>query len=237
MRRAIEVIRGLKLSGRSLASAAAALAVVVAVSVTVSRDFQATGNARVQNISRTHGPWIYGNPAARFTLIEYADLECPYCHVYFPVLKRWIGEHPQVNWEWRSLPLPMHEPVAYREALLAECAGEVGGQSAFWQSVAWIYGHTRGDGAGIPAGARMPGMSPAIRACLKSARAEGVIRAEVADAAREHITGTPTLRLVDRKTRRSLELQGSVEGDVLLSAIDLLASPPGQSASKEGNSR
>lgn len=237
MTRAIEVMRRRKLSWRNLAGAAAALAVVVAVSITASRDFSATRNAGARNISRAHGPWIYGNPAARFTLIEYTDLECPYCRAYFPVLRRWIGKHPQVNWEWRSLPLPMHEPAASREALLAECAGEANGNGAFWQAVAWIYGHTRGDGAGIAAGARMPGMSPAVRACLKSARAEGAIRAEVADAAREHITGTPTLRLVDQKTRRSLELQGSVAGDVLLSALDLLTSRPDRPASAEDNSR
>lgn len=235
MTRAIEV-REFKLSWRSLAGAAAALAVVVAVSVTVWRHFQATRNADARNISRSHAPWIYGNPAARFTLIEYADLECPYCRAYFPVLRRWIGEHPQVNWEWRSLPLPMHEPAAYREALLAECTGEVGGQSAFWEAVVWIYGHTRGDGAGIIVGVQMPGLSPAIRACLNSARAKGVIRTEVADAAREHIMATPTLRLVDRKTRSSIELQGSVEGDVLLSALDFLAFRSGLPAAK-GNSR
>jgi hypothetical protein len=30
-------------------------------------------------------PWHYGNPAARFTIVVYADLECPYCKSYTPV--------------------------------------------------------------------------------------------------------------------------------------------------------
>ena len=71
-------------------------------------------------------PWIYGQADARFTLTEFADLECPYCQAYFPRLKQWIDANPDVNWQWHHLPLPMHEPAATREALLAECAGEFG---------------------------------------------------------------------------------------------------------------
>jgi hypothetical protein len=35
-------------------------------------------------------PWLYGRPDARFTVVEYADLECPGCRAYTPVLQRWI---------------------------------------------------------------------------------------------------------------------------------------------------
>jgi len=192
--------------------------------------------APTRSASRAHAPWVYGRPAAPFTVIEYADLECPYCRAYFPVLQHWIDEHPQVNWEWWNFPLPMHDPVASREALLAECAGEVGGNRAFWGAVGWIYGHPRGNGAGIGTDETMPKMSPAIRACTRTARPQEVIRAQVATAAREHIPGTPTLQLVDRKTGRSLELQGPVEGDALLSGLDLLASEPGVPTSREKNS-
>jgi protein-disulfide isomerase len=180
---------------------------------------QRTTQARV----RGDGPWVFGRPDARFTVIEYADLECPYCRAYFPVLKSWIEEHPQVNWEWWNLPLEIHDPVASREAVLAECTGEVDGNQAFWRTVAWIYRHTRGDGAGIPSGTRMPEKSRAIRACLDTRKAAQVIRAQAADASLLHIMGTPTLRILDHTTGRALELQGPVAGDSLLSAIDSLA--------------
>lgn len=36
-------------------------------------------------------PWIYApRDDARFTITLYADLECPYCKAYLPVLKTWI---------------------------------------------------------------------------------------------------------------------------------------------------
>jgi len=170
-----------------------------------------------------HAPWVFGRSDARFTVIEYADLECPYCRAYFPVLMRWIAQHPQVNWEWWNLPLAMHDPMASHEAQLAECVGEVEGNRAFWRAVAWIYWHTRSDGAGIAAGMLMPGISPAVQACLGSGKAQRVIRAQAEEASLLHVMGTPTLRILDHETRRAVELQGPVAGDSLLSAIDSLA--------------
>ncbi|MGK9007594.1 hypothetical protein ACR6JC_23910, partial [Citrobacter europaeus] len=29
-------------------------------------------------------PWLYGRADARFTVVGYADLECPKCRAYFP---------------------------------------------------------------------------------------------------------------------------------------------------------
>ncbi|RMV90364.1 DSBA oxidoreductase, partial [Pseudomonas amygdali pv. tabaci] len=72
---------------------------------------------------RRSGGWVYGSRDARFTIVEYADLECPYCKDYFPQLKAWVDQHPDVNLQWHHLPLPMHEPAASYEARWAECAG------------------------------------------------------------------------------------------------------------------
>ena len=168
-------------------------------------------------------PWLYGLVDARFTLIGYADLECPYCRAYFPALKRWIDAHPEVNWQWHHLPLSMHEPAATAGARLAECAGEAGGHATFWQVVAWLYSSTRGDGQGVPAGLHYPELTPAVQECLDSERPDAVIRAQTVEAAEQGIAATPALQLRDRETGKTLLLNGPVEGDALLSAIDLLA--------------
>ena len=168
-------------------------------------------------------PWLYGRADARFTVVGYADLECPYCRAYFPALKRWIDAHPEVNWQWHHLPLSMHEPAATAGARLAECAGETGGHATFWQAVAWLYSNTRGDGQGLPAGLHYPELTPAMEGCLDSDRPDAVIRAQAVEAAEQGIVATPALQLRDRETGKTLLLHGPVEGDALLSAIDLLA--------------
>lgn len=170
------------------------------------------------------GPhWRYGHPEARFTVVEYADLECSFCRTYFPVLKRWIDEHPEVSWQWHHLPLTMHEPAASAEARLVECIGETGGHAAFWQAVDWVYAHTRGNGQGLPEGLRYPDLTPAAQQCLDSDRPDAVVRTQAAEAAKNGVTATPALQLRDRETGKTLLLHGPVEGDALLSALDLLA--------------
>ncbi|GKT24382.1 thioredoxin domain-containing protein [Acidovorax sp. SUPP3334] len=167
-------------------------------------------------------PWIHGRADARFTVTLYADLECPYCQGYFLQLKRWIDANPDVNLQWHHLPLPMHEPAAGHEARLAECAGEVGGQAGFWSAVEWIYGHTQGEGQGLQAGATYPGMTPAMQACLDSRRPQEVVKRQTEEAQRAGVSGTPSLQLQDRRTSKAVELAGPIEGDALLSALDLL---------------
>ncbi|WWL67613.1 thioredoxin domain-containing protein [Burkholderia pseudomallei] len=168
-------------------------------------------------------PWVYGNAQARYTLIEYADLECPYCKAYFPVLKAWIDAHPEVIWQWQHRPLAIHEPAATREAWLAECAGRTLGSEGFWRAVAWIYANTRGNGEGLPASATFPGTSAKLKACLDNPDVGKVVRAQAEAATRAGIDATPTVKLVDRSSGKAIVLEGAIDGDALLSAMDWLA--------------
>uniref|UniRef100_UPI00372D5A41 DsbA family protein n=1 Tax=Xanthobacter autotrophicus TaxID=280 RepID=UPI00372D5A41 len=170
------------------------------------------------------GPtWLHGQADARFTITLYADLECLYCKAYYPVLKAWIDRHPHTALGWHHLPLPLHEPAATRLAVLAECAGEIGGQAAFWDTVTWIYQHTLGDGRGLSDKMQVPGMTPAVQACLDSDQPKEAVQAQVQDAEHDGIDATPTLKLTDRSSGRTLVLAGPIEGDTLLSALDLLS--------------
>lgn len=168
-------------------------------------------------------PWRYGRRDARYTIVGYADLECPYCRAYFPTLTRWIDTHPDVAWQWHHLPVATHEPAASSAARLAECAGEAHGQAAFWRAVAWLYAHTRGNGQGLPEGVRYPDLTPAMQRCLDSDRPEAVIRAQAAEAHQHGIAATPALQLRDRVSGKTLLLHGPIDGDALLSALDLLS--------------
>lgn len=178
-------------------------------------------------------PWMLGPATARFTLIAYADLECPYCQGYLPHLMQWVGETQDVALQWRHLPLPGHEPAASQAAQLAECFGEEGGAAAFWQAVIWIYEHTRGDGNGVPEGMTPAELTPAVQACLASDRAAAIVRAQAEQAAAAGIHATPTVQIHDRASGQVLMLSGPAQDDVLLSALDWLTSdergtePPG----------
>jgi len=175
-------------------------------------------------------PWRYGDPGARFTVIVHADLECPFCQSYTPALRQWIDSQADVNLQWQHLPLPIHEPAAMQHAVWAECVGETFGQTGFWDAVAWIYTHTRGDGQGLPPGVTYPVQGSSeqqkrISACLDSARPMATVSAQAREAMRAGVNATPSLRLIDHASGRSMLLTGPVAGDALLSAFDLLTSP------------
>src|SRR3546814_3049361 len=62
-----------------------------------------------------------------------------------------------------------------------------------------------------------------MQGCLDSERPDAVIRAQAVEAAQQGIAATPALQLRERESGKTLLLHGTVEGDALLSAIDLLA--------------
>lgn len=76
---------------------------------------------------------VYGNPEAAVTIVEFSDLECPFCARLHTTLKQVVDEsNGAVNWEYRHLPLPMH--VNARPAAIAsECVARLKGNDAFWQ--------------------------------------------------------------------------------------------------------
>ena len=60
-----------------------------------------------------------------------------------------------------------------------------------------------------------------------------MIRAQAEEATLAGISATPMLRVIDNHTGRALLLAGAVEGDALLSAVDLLASSSEESTMTE----
>jgi len=113
--------------------------------------------------------------------------------------------------------------VASEQARWVECAGQIGGHAAFWRAVQWVYDHTRSDGRDVPDLAAFPGTSAALKACAASEEASTIVQTQADEALASGITATPTLRLIDNASGQSMMLPGQVPGDMLLSAIDLLA--------------
>src|SRR5215471_9860510 len=71
-----------------------------------------------------------GNPAARVTLVEFADYECPHCKRLQPVLRQILDEfHNDVKVYFKHYPLPQHTNAR----LAAEAAVAAQNQQKFWQ--------------------------------------------------------------------------------------------------------
>ncbi len=76
---------------------------------------------------------ILGSAEAQVMIIEFTDLQCPYCarfaHDTWPLLRERYVDTGKVRFATRDLPLPMHE-FALPAAVAARCAGQ---QGKFWE--------------------------------------------------------------------------------------------------------
>lgn len=77
---------------------------------------------------------LFGNPDAEIVIVEYSDLECPYCKMFHEVMHQVVAEEGgEVAWIYRHFPMPSLHPMAFLEAEATECAWEQGSNEAFWK--------------------------------------------------------------------------------------------------------
>lgn len=79
---------------------------------------------------------IRGNPNALIKIVEYSDMECPFCKRFHPTMQQVIdayGKDGKVAWVYRHFPLDSIHSQARTEAVATECANELGGNDAFWK--------------------------------------------------------------------------------------------------------
>jgi protein-disulfide isomerase len=82
----------------------------------------------IKKIDVSEAP-MKGNPAAKVTLVEFADYECPHCKRLQPVLRQIVDEfHDDVKVYFKHYPLPQHTNAR----LAAEAAVAANKQGKFW---------------------------------------------------------------------------------------------------------
>lgn len=190
-------------------------------------DWQASSD--VPSADRTK---LYGSPSARFTIIEYSDLECPYCRNFHATPKYLVDNSKgNVNWQWKHLPLSFHEPAATNGALASECVYDQKGSQGFWAFTDQWFKQSQGNGKG-PAqpvaeiAASVGVETGAFETCMLSAKHAGSITEQKEYGARIGITGTPATMIVDNLKGERIYVKGGVPIANMAKAINELAQKP-----------
>ena len=79
---------------------------------------------------------ILGNPDAPVILVEFSDLECPFCKTFHQTMKQVMEEYGgdgKGAWIYRHFPIDSIHPKARTEAKATECAATLGGPVKFWE--------------------------------------------------------------------------------------------------------
>jgi protein-disulfide isomerase len=170
--------------------------------------------------------YILGNPDAPIKVVEYSDLECPFCknfHGTMHQIMQYYGAGGQVAWVFRHFPLAQLHSKAPREAAAAECAGEQGGSEAFFKFVDRVFEVTPSsnglDLAQLPVIAGEVGLNvDEFNSCLASDKYAKKINDSYQEAIRLGAQGTPyTLLMVGEE---AVTLPGNQPYDSMRAAID-----------------
>ena len=148
---------------------------------------------------------IRGLRDAKVFLIEYSDLECPYCKRFHKTAQRVVDEYEgQVAWVYRHFPLDVIHSKARTEAIAAECAGEQGGNEGFWALIDKIFEVTPSNNGlnldELPDLAEQVGLDgKQLKQCIDSGKYKDHVEEDYQGGAKAGVTGTPANFIVNEK--------------------------------------
>ena len=173
----------------------------------------------------TEDDHILGNPNAQLLIVEYSDIDCPFCQTFHNTMHDILDEYGpsgDVAWVYRHFPLAQLHPLAPAKAEASECVAELGGNDAFWTFLDTLFereGETLGELGGIAAVSGVD--ETAFNECLESDRHVEKIQAMAADAQRAGGTGTPYSVIVAR-TGQIVPINGAQPYENVKQVIDAL---------------
>lgn len=176
------------------------------------------------SVDNSENKLLYGNDRARFTLQEFADIECPYCRKMHAEIKR-VSDHSEgvINWEFKHFPLSSNNPAAAIAAQTIECINEAYSNRVAWVAIDQFIAETRGNGKGINdmvSFLRSFGLNGSlISNCLASDDHKNKINNDYKDGRNAGITATPAVRILDNQTGKQYLLKGYKTSEMILQAI------------------
>jgi Na+/H+ antiporter NhaA len=157
---------------------------------------------------------VRGPTESEVTLLEYGDLECPYCGQAEPVIRELLSEVGDLRYVWRHLPLADVHPLAQLAAEATEAAAL---QGKFWEMhdrllahqdelrVRQIMEHAEAIGLDMDL----------FRAAMKKRKGAGHIAEDVESADLSGVSGTPSFFINGSRH------QGAYDIDTLTKAVKL----------------
>lgn len=214
---------------------------LIAGAVYLSAGSGAAGNSLPQDGGRATGDLeqmkpitandhIRGSLDAPVKIVEYVDMECPFCKRFHPTMQRAMDEYGNTNrvaWVYRHFPLDQLHPVkARKEAVASECANELGGNDTFWKFVDRFFELTLSNNQTdidtvLPQIAREIGLDESkFSSCLASGKFDKHIQDDLDNATATGGQGTPW-SIVVTKSGKKYPLSGAQPYEAVKQLIEL----------------
>lgn len=107
-----------------------------AIDLALNAKGKTAGAVDVKVAAVTDQDHIRGDIKAPVKIIEFSDLECPFCGRFHPTMQQAFNEYQgKVAWIYRHFPLESIHPTARPLAEASECAASIGGNDKFWEFI------------------------------------------------------------------------------------------------------
>lgn len=163
-----------------------------------------------------------GSKDAKFVLVEYSDLECPFCKSAHPTLQKLLSENEgKMAWVFRHYPLSFH-PKAQKSAEAVECAAEQGGDDAFWKMTDAIYEKMPAlELTGMADLATSVGLNgAALQTCMDSNKFAQKVKDQQAEGTKAGVQATPSNVVYNLTTGKNLLVEGALPYDQFKTQLD-----------------
>lgn len=149
----------------------------------------------------TDADHIRGSKNAKVFLIEYSDLQCPYCEQFHPTAQQVVKEYgDKVAWVYRQFPLEQIHPYARNAAEASECVAHIAGNDAFWKFVDEVFGDQNKYLTDLQAAATNIGVNgAAFKKCFDAKQYKDAIDSSLSGGTSAGVTGTPSNFIINDK--------------------------------------
>lgn len=133
---------------------------------------------------------IRGNLAAKFTVIEYTDFQCPFCSEFHAEMRRALRES-DTRWILRHRPISQIHPMAIPAAEAAECAAA---QGRFWEYADKVFENQEAlaDDELLGLAGQVGLNEKEFELCVRGGTYSALVKRAAQEADRLRINGTPT---------------------------------------------
>lgn len=167
--------------------------------------------------------WVKGDRKARIALIEYSDLQCPFCKRFHPTAQQVVDEYGgKVMWVYRHFPLDAIHPQARSAAEAIECAGKIGGNDGFWALTDAIFekATTFAEDEILKLASEVNLDKGKIKQCLDVGETKQLVEDDYQSGTKAGVRGTPGNILLDSKTGKKQLIPGALPFEQMKQAID-----------------
>lgn len=164
---------------------------------------------------------VRGNKNAQVFLIEYSDLQCPFCQKFHPTTQQVLKEYgDKVALVYRHFPLDQIHPRARPAAEASECVANLGGNDAFWKFVDAVYADQQSTLNNLAQAANKAGVNQtSFQSCIDAGKFKDKVEDQYQKGLAAGVTGTPGNFIVNKNGEAWL-IPGALPFESIKATID-----------------